>query len=178
MKKQNAFSGIKFVLLFFIVMAVFGCGYAFAPQGEYIDRRIKNIYVEPFGNKTAQAEVENFTRTAFIDQITQTSRFKAVPNVEEADAIISGNVISLNTLTISYRKSILAAEERMAITLESSFREKDTGKTLWASRAITGTVDYELQDDINLLPATRKRALAKLSRDTAEKAFNLMMSNF
>jgi hypothetical protein len=178
MKKQNAFSQIKFGLLFALVYAVFGCGYAFAPQGEHIDRRIKNVYVEPFGNKTAQAEVENFMRTAFINQINQNSRFKAVPNVEEADAIISGNVLSLNTLPISYRKSILAAEERMTVTLESSFREKDSGKTLWSSRRVSTTVDYELQDDINLLPATRKRALAKLSRDTAEKAFTLMMANF
>jgi len=178
MKKQKSFSKIKLGLLFSLVFVVFGCGYAFAPQGEHIDRRIKNVYVEPFGNKTAQAEIENFIRTAFIDQLIQNSRFKAVSNIEQADAIISGNVLALNTEALSYRKSILAAEERMAITLESSFREKDTGKTLWSSRNVTATVEYELRDDINLLPATRKRALTKLSRDTAEKAFNLMMSNF
>lgn len=178
MKKPNSCSGIKAGLLLSLVFVVFGCGYAFAPQGEHIDRRIKHVYVEPFGNKTAQAEIENFMRTAFIDQIIQNSRFKAVSNIEQADAIISGNVLALNTAALSYRKSILAAEERMAVTLEASFREKDTGKTLWSSRNVTATIEYELQDDINLLPTTRKRALTKLSRDTAEKAFNLMMSNF
>ncbi len=178
MKTKNLFFKIKLVLFAGLFSVVLGCGYAFAPQGEHIDARIKRIYVEPFANKTAQAEIENFMRTAFIDQILQYSRFKTVADIEEADAVISGKVLNLNATALSYRKSILAAEERMTVTLEVSFREKDSGKMLWSSRNITATVDYELQDDINLLPATRKRALAKLSADTAEKAFNLMMANF
>lgn len=178
MKTKNLFFKIKLVLLAGLLSVVLGCGYAFAPQGEHIDARIKRIYVEPFANKTAQAEIENFMRTAFIDQILQYSRFKTVADLEQADAVISGKVLNLNTAALSYRKSILAAEERMTVILEVSFREKDSGKMLWSSRNVMMTVDYELQDDINLLPATRKRALAKLSRDTAEKAFTLMMANF
>ncbi len=178
MKIQNAFSRMSWCLLVAITGMIMGCGYAFAPQGEHISPSVKNIYVEPFGNKTAQAEVENFMRTAFIDQILQTSRFKTVASVDDADAIISGNVLAISTTAISYRKSILAAEERMSVVLEATFREKASGKVLWSSRSVTMTVDYELQDDINLLPANRKKALTKLSRDTAEKAFSLMMSNF
>jgi len=178
MKKRDSFLRIKLSFLLLLVSIVIGCGYTFAPQGEHIDRRIKNIYVEPFGNKTAQAEIENFMRTAFIDQIIQNSRFKAVPNIEQADAIISGNILNLNTHALSYRKSILAAEERMTVILETTFREKDGGKILWSSRNVIATVDYELRDDMNSMPADKKRALAKLSRDTAEKTFNLMMANF
>ncbi len=177
MKTQNPRPKIRFGFLLALVLMVAGCGYAFAPQGDYIDQRIKNIYVEPFGNKTAQAEIENFMRTAFIDQILQNSRFKAVPNSEQADAIISGNVIGLNSVTLSYRRNILAAEERMTVVLEASFREKESGKVIWASRQIVGTVDYKLYDDTNPLPF-RKQALDKLSKDTAENAFNMMMSNF
>lgn len=178
MKSNRLLLKIKFILLAGLISIVLGCGYAFAPQGEHIDARIKTIYVEPFANKTAQAEIENFMRSAFIDQILQNSRFKTVAEVEQADAVISGKVLNLTTSALSYRKSILAAEERMGITLEVAFREKESGKTLWSSRSVTMTADYELQDDINLLPATRKRALAKLSRDAAEKAFNMMMTNF
>jgi hypothetical protein len=43
---------------------------------------------------------------------------------------------------------------------------------------MTQSVDYKINDDINLLPATRKQALMKLANDMAEKAFNLMMSGF
>lgn len=162
----------------FALTLIVGCGYTFAPQGEHIDRRIRHIYVEPFSNKTVQAELENYMRTAFIDQIIQNSRFKAVGSVEQADAVISGSVLNFNTAALSYRKSILAAEERATVMLEVSLRDLQTGKTLWSSRTVTGRVDYKLEDDINLLTATRKISFTKLARDTAEKAFNLMMSNF
>lgn len=177
MKKHQRGSKIRYCFLLALALMTAGCGYAFAPQGESIDPRIRSIYVEPFGNKTAQAEVENFMRTAFIDQIIQNSRFKAVPNPEQADAIISGNVLGLNTVTLSYRQNILAAEERMSALLEVVFREKESGKVLWASRHIIGTVDYKLNDAANPSPF-RKQALQKLSKDTAENAFNMMMSNF
>jgi hypothetical protein len=177
MKKQNVLSVIKSGLTLLMVWVVFGCGYTFAPQGEHIDSRIQNVYVAPFGNRTALAEVENYMRTAFIDQIIQSNRFKTVPDIEQADAIISGNVLNISTGTLSYRANLLAAEERMTVTLEASFREKDTGRIIWSSRSIVGTADYRLFDDTNPLPA-RKQALAKLARDTAENAFNLMMADF
>ncbi len=121
--------------------------------------------------------MENLIRTAFINQIIQGGRFKAVPDIEKADAIISGNVLNLNTAALSYQSNILAAEERMTATLEVDFREKDTGKMIWSSRNIVGTNDYRLQDVNNPRPA-RREALSKLARDTVENAYNLMMSNF
>jgi len=116
-------------------------------------------------------------RTAFIDQVIQSNRFKTVPTLEQADAVINGNVISLTTAALSYRNNILAAEERMTITLEASFREKESGKTIWSSQNVVGTTDYKLQDNVDPQPA-RRQALTKLAKDTAENAFNMMMSDF
>jgi len=157
------------VLAFVLVIA--GCGYSFSPRGETIDPAIRNIYVEPFGNKTAQADAENIMRTAFIDQVIQNSRFRAVENSAKADALISGNVVGL------YRQDILAAEERMTALLEVVFREKETGKIMWAAPRLAGTVDYKVTDAANPLPF-RRQAMRKLCADMAEKSFNMMMSNF
>ena len=64
------------------------------------------------------------------------------------------------------------------MVMEINFREKESGKTIWSSKNLTGQVDYKMVNNINMFPATRKNALIKLSNDTAEKAFNLMMSGF
>jgi DNA-binding beta-propeller fold protein YncE len=178
MKKQNFHFTVKTGLLMLFFSVVFGCGYTFAPQGEYINKSVKNIYVDNFGNKTAQAELENYVRTAFIDQFILSGRFKIVQSVELADAIVKGNILNLNTVPLSYRANTLAAEERAAMMLEVSFTEKESGKTIWVTKSITGTVDYKLEDNINLIPSTRKNAYVKLANDTAEKAFNQMMSGF
>ena len=177
MKKQRGLSVIKLLLLGLPCVLLLSCGYGFAPQGEHIDKRIVNIYVAPFVNKTSEAEAENILRNAFIDQILQGNRFKSVPTLEQADAVINVNIISITTGVLSYRNNILAAEERMTLTLEASLREKDSGKTIWSSQNVVGTSDYKLQDNVNPKPA-RQQALIKLAKDTAENTFNLMMSDF
>jgi hypothetical protein len=168
----------KFSLIAFPLTLLMACGYGFAPSGEYIDKRIQNIYVEQFGNKTSQAELENYIRTAFINQFIISSRFKIVDSMESADATVKGSVVNLIMAPLSYRVNTLVAEERATITMDVTFREREGGKTIWSAKSITGTVDYKIDDNINLLPATRKNALIKLSNDTAERIFNLMMANF
>jgi hypothetical protein len=76
MKKTQGSLLTKVLFLFFCALVLSACGYGFAPAGEYIDKRIQKIYVEQFDNKTFQAEMENYIRSAFIGQIIQTSRFK------------------------------------------------------------------------------------------------------
>jgi hypothetical protein len=178
MRKQNRRFLIKIggICLFFTL--IISCGYTFAPQGEYIDKHITTVYVQAFVNKTSQAGLENYVRTAFIDQFILSNRFKIVQNVESADAIIQGSVLNINTSPLSYRLNTLVAEERATMVLEINFREKESGKTIWSSKNLTGQVDYKMVDNINTFPATRKDAFIKLSNDTAEKAFNLMMSGF
>ncbi len=178
MKQKIIKSLIRAVLLCCFFAIIIGCGYAFAPQGDYIDKRIQKIYVGQFDNKTAQAEVENYVRSAFIDQFILTRRFKIVESVELADATIKGSILNLSTAPLSYRSTTIAAEERATMTLELTFREKESGKDIWKSQSISGTVDYTIASDINTLPATRKAAFIKLANDTAEKTFNQMMSGF
>jgi len=169
---------IKTLIICFSVALLFGCGYSFAPKGENIDNRIQKAYVESFENRTAQAGIENYVRTAFINQFIQNSRLKIVESAESADAIVKGKILNLNTSPLSYLSNALVAEERTTIILELTFLEYESGKTIWSSKNITGTFDYTLSDDINLLPATRKNAFIKLANDMAEKAFNLMMAGF
>jgi outer membrane lipopolysaccharide assembly protein LptE/RlpB len=178
MKKIKFEKSVKIIALFLLFTLFIGCGYAFAPQGEYVDKRIQKIYVEPFGNKTPQAEIENFVRTAFINNLIQYSRFKVVGSAAQADATIKGTVRHYNAETLSYRANKLAAEERISATLEVVFRDKENDKVLWSSSGIRGTVEYDLEDNINLIPIARKNALIKLANDTAEKAVNLMLAGF
>lgn len=168
----------KVVMICFYCAVLFGCGYSFASRGESIDKNIQKVYVESFENKTAQAEVENYVRAAFINQFIQNSRFKMVSGSESADAIVRGKIINLHTLPLSHLKNNLAAEERATIIMEVVFQDNSNGKVIWNSNNMTDSVDYILNEDINLLSNTRKQALMKLSNDIVEKAFNLMMSGF
>ena len=169
---------IKIAIVCFLSICLFGCGYSFAPRGESIDKNIQKVYVESFDNKTAQAGIENYVRTAFINQFIQNSRFKIASGSESADAIVRGKIVNLHTSPLAHLKNGLAAEERATIIMEIVFQDNSNGKVIWSANDMTDYADYALNEDINLLPAARKQALIKLSNDIVEKAFNLMMSGF
>jgi len=178
MNNKNRRLIIRIAIICFLSSFLFACGYSFATRGENIDNRIKKVYVQYFDNNTAQAEIENYVRTAFINQFIQNSRLKIVESAEAADAIVKGKILNLNTSPLAYGSNSLTVEERATIILELTFQENESGKIIWSSKNITGTVDYTVSNDINSLPATRKNAFVKLANDTAEKAFNMMMSGF
>lgn len=169
---------VKITIVFFLSAILFGCGYSFSSRGETIDKNIRTIYVDAFENKTEQGQIENYIRTAFINQFIQNSRFKIAPSAGAADAIVKGKIVNLHTTPLSHLQNDLAAEERATIVLEVVFQDNASGKILWSSNNMRESVDYALNEDINLLFQARKQALMKLANDMAEKAFNLMMSGF
>jgi hypothetical protein len=99
------------------MLLLISCGYSFSPGGEYIDQGMKTVYVEPFVNKTSEANVENVMRAAFINWFIAGNRFKVVDQADMADTIWRGSVNMLTTTALSFRTSNLAAEERMIFRL-------------------------------------------------------------
>ncbi|MGZ3635759.1 MAG: LPS assembly lipoprotein LptE [Syntrophales bacterium] len=166
------------VIAFFLsVFLVAGCGYRFSPGGEYIDKKIRTVFVENLANKTSEANFENTVRSSFIDQFIIGGRFTLVERRDNADAVFKGSVNSLITSPLSYQKSGLASGERLTLGMELVLEEEDTHKIIWNDKNFTAIQDYSYSD-INTRQTNRSNALIKLSNDSAEKAYRLMMSGF
>ncbi|MCX7635270.1 MAG: LPS assembly lipoprotein LptE, partial [Syntrophales bacterium] len=145
--------------LFFTVTG--GCGYRFAGGGEHISGGIKNVYVETLENRTAEANIENIFRAAFVEWFIKGNRFRIVASPGEADAVWRGSITNLVSSPLSYGMVNLAQEEKLTVTLHLRFYERETGRVIWEDRNFSGSQDYpitSLQDT-----DTRKRnALSKL----------------
>lgn len=172
---NSSLTAYLFLLLFALLVS--GCGYRFSPGGEYIDKKIRTVFVDNFANRTSETYIEYTFRNAFINQFTTGSRFKIVDSREKADAVFRGSIDNLTTAPLSYQKSNLAAEERITVTMELAFEEQDTKKSIWTNKNFSGYQDYGTPD-LSSKEANRKNALIKLSTDTAERAYRLMMSGF
>jgi hypothetical protein len=168
-------SGI--IILLVILLISSGCGYHFSPGGEYIDPDVRKVFIEPFGNRTSQANLEDTVRLAIADWFIRGQRFKIVDTQDQADALFKGAVKSLTTTPLSYRGTNVAAEERMTLTLDLSFEDRRTKKVIWKNGDFSGTQDYTVAS-VNETETARKNALTKLSRDTAERAYRMLMSGF
>jgi hypothetical protein len=168
---------ISLLLCLLSALLISGCGYRFSPGGEYIEKKIRTVFIDNFTNRTGETYIDNTIRNAFINQFTTGSRFTIVDRREKADAVFRGSIDNITTAPLSYQKSNLAAEERVTITMELAFEEQDTKKSIWTNKSFSGYQDYATPD-LNSKEANRKNALIKLSNDTAERAYRLMMSGF
>lgn len=168
---------VRFIILTTMFLILAACGYHFSPGGEYIDPDVRKVFIEPFANRTSQANLEDTIRLAITDWFVRGRRFQIVDNEAQADAIFRGTVKSLTTAPLSSRTTNLAAEERMTLTLELSFEDRRTKKVIWKDANFSGTQDYPVAS-LSDTETARKNALTKLSRDTAERAYRMMMSGF
>jgi Lipopolysaccharide-assembly len=168
---------IKIMAVFLSVFLIAGCGYRFSPGGEYIDKKIRTVFIDNFTNKTSEANIENTIRNSFIDQFIIGGRLVLVEGREKSDAIFKGSVNSIVTSPLSYQKTGLASGERLTVAMELVFEEQDSHKLIWNNKNFTAIQDYSFTD-LNTRDTNRSNALIKLSNDLAEKAYRLMMSGF
>lgn len=166
-----------FPILIAAILIMAGCGYRFSAGGEHIDPGIRKVFLEPFGNRTSEANVEDSFRLAMTDQFVKGKRFQIVDGEDQADALVRGTVKALATTPLSYRTTNLAAEERMTLTVELTFEERRTRKIIWKDENFTGTQEYPVAS-LSDTETSRKNALSKLANDTAERAYRMLMSGF
>lgn len=169
---------------FLIVIVLFsflasGCGYHFSPAGEHINKSIQTVFVDNFSNKTSEVNIENYFRNSFIDQFRKGSRFKLVSSKDLADAVFKGSINSLVTPHLAYSETRLAKENRVTVSMEVVFEERETKEIIWANKNLSGSEDYIVDESSpNTTETNRKNAIKELADDTAEKAYRYIMSGF
>lgn len=165
------------VMMVLTALLLTGCGYHIAGGEESVSPTFRTVFVDVFTNKTSEAYAENIFRTAFISRFVQEGRFKLARSRGEADVICRGTVRSIQAAPLSYKSTNLSAEDRITVTMEISFEERESGRSIWSDGAFTGTGDYPVTT-VGVTEGSRKNALTKLANDTAERAYRLMMSGF
>ena len=167
------------VLMVLTALLLAGCGYHLAGGGaeESVAPGLRTVFVDVFTNRTGEAYAESIFRSAFISRFVQEGRFKLARSRGEADAILRGTILSLQASPLAYKATNFSAEDRITITLEIFFEERESGRTIWENRGYIGTGDYPVTT-AGVTESSRKDALTKLAGDTAERTYRLMMSGF
>jgi hypothetical protein len=165
------------VLLLLASLLLAGCGYRFAGEEESVAPSFRTVFVDTFTNKTGEAYAENIFRSAFIGRFVQEGRFNLARSRGEADLICRGSVRNLQAAPLAYKANNLAAEDRITVTLEISFEERESGRVIWADGSFVATGDYPVTT-AGATESSRKNALVKLANDSAERVYRLMMSGF
>jgi curli biogenesis system outer membrane secretion channel CsgG len=92
---RNQF-GLAALLVFSIFAA--NCGYQWQGVGNPWARQgVERIYVETLSNETLRTGVESLFTGALLKEIARGKRLRLVNNIKDADAILSGSVITVES---------------------------------------------------------------------------------
>ncbi|HET6489326.1 MAG TPA: LPS assembly lipoprotein LptE [Syntrophales bacterium] len=167
------------LLLIALLSMPAACGYRFSPGGEWIDSRLKTVFVDNMVNTTSEPFVEIYLRNGFEDQFRKSSRFRLANSKDTADTILQGTILSLTTPPVAYDRNDKATQGRAVMTVTLLFEERDNKKKIWATSNFSGNETYQIdQANPNATSVSKTAALQKLSNDMAEKAFRNLMSGF
>jgi len=161
-----------------LLFSCLGCGYHFSPGGENIDTDIRKVFIGNFSNSTSEVNVENYVRNAFFSRFRRSARFTLVAGKGEADAVLTGKILSITSAHLAYSSSDLAKEDQVLMTLEVVFQRTDNNGIIWMNKGLSGREAYAVNVSTTTTAANKEEAIRKLSVDMADKAYRNIMSGF
>lgn len=113
-----------------------GCGYQFSGQSTFLPKDVRRVYVEPFINKSREVGLEKELTIAVRSEVYRMGRLQIVHQAEQADAILSGVIRSLdsNVASVNRHDSLLQYESVM--TIDVILRRREPEEILWRALGV------------------------------------------
>lgn len=131
-------------------VALGGCGYNLVGRASNIPEDIQKIYVRPLENSTPRAQVEQILTSAISNELLTRRRFVSVNSAEEADAILSGNVISFVVRPVTFDQDGLANAFEVVISADMKFERRPVAgeevEVIWSNSRYVFRQDYPLEE--------------------------------
>jgi outer membrane lipopolysaccharide assembly protein LptE/RlpB len=173
-------AGRHFILNLFLCIAlifVTGCGYHLRGGGDALPEDIRTVALISFVNKTYDAEIELLISSALSAELSKGSRLDLVPE-PEADAIVSGTVLSIKDTPVSFSSSDVASEYRITVKVDVVLT-RSGGNVIWKGKGIEEVADYQsVPGNIEETERNRDEARQKLAVEMADLIYDRLFEGF
>jgi outer membrane lipopolysaccharide assembly protein LptE/RlpB len=155
------------------------CGYHLAGRTEALPKSIHVIAVPALENTTNSYRIEQRLTAATVHEFLARTPYKISSNVEGADALLRGKVVSLEAVpllfdTVSGRATTMLVTVKCDITLTAA----DTQKVLFHDDNFVFRNEYEISTDVQSFFGEQDPALNRLARDFAQRLVAAVTENF
>ena len=120
-----------------------GCGYRLSGTGSFLPEHIKSIQIRNFQNRTSRVQAEQFVTFAVRDEFLRRSRLKLVEVVDQADALMEGEIVDFDVTPVSYSDSA-ADKYQVRITLNIRLMDLKNGQVLFENQRLRYLDTYEI----------------------------------
>lgn len=174
-----------FYIICFLALFLAGCGYT---TKTLLPNYIKTVYVENFKNKidlTAEVSdkvpyklykpgLENDMTKAVVDRFIFDGNLKVTKERDEADAILSGELLEYVKEPLRYDSDDNVIEFRVRVVVAAKFLDRKTNKIIWQSGKFSGESSQRTEGALQKSEDTAKdEAVADAARRILEKTIEV-----
>jgi outer membrane lipopolysaccharide assembly protein LptE/RlpB len=161
-----------------LLLALSGCGYALVGRGSNVPEDVREVYLQPFENRTQRTQVEQFLTRALADELVTRQRFAVVGGTEGADAVISGSVVGFDAIPVTFDPTGRATEYEIAITAQIAFKRTGSEEVLWSTDRYTFRESYPINPADADYFDREDEAIEDASRRMAETVVSDLLEGF
>ena len=110
-----------------------GCGYHFASEGSGLPQDAKTIYVSRFSNSSRFTGVNDEFMRYLKDQIAEHKRLQLVDQPSQADLVLSGQILRVDTAPVGFNGVSEASLYQQYMVVRAQLQDRRTDKVLWAN---------------------------------------------
>lgn len=167
----------KTFLLLLISLFFLQCGYHLRGTGSFLPAHIKKINIPMFKNLTTRFELDLKLTQSVINEIVARGKVEITGDMESADAVLVGEVISFGATPIAFSKE--ASADRYNITVVASIVLRD----LVNQKVIFSNPNFRYQDDYEVPQGTdfesvESEALNKIAEKFARSLVSTILEGF
>ena len=113
-----------------------GCGYQFSTTGEGFPKDVRTVFVAPFVDTTRDVGIDREITSALRSEFRRRGEIRLADRLEDADAILTGVVRSLDTRVVSVNKNDEVLQYEVALVVDLSLRRRSPDELLWRTQGI------------------------------------------
>jgi outer membrane lipopolysaccharide assembly protein LptE/RlpB len=162
------------VSLVLLVAATSGCGYSL--RG-HLPGHIQSIAVPIFVNRTQEPAVESVITRAVVEAFSTNGRLR-VARLEDADAILEGEVVGYAVDSIAFDRNANVQLYRLRVVLNLTMRDLRRNTVLFREPNFSDKADFRVRGAVSQTIAREETALRQAALDIARTVVSLAVDRF
>ena len=151
-----------------------GCGYSLHGT---LPSHLRTVAVPLFRNLTSVPAVENFLTNAVLNAFVTNGRLR-VAGVDQADAILEGDVTAYSLQSIAFDAAANVRQYRLTVTLNLRFRDVRRNELLFQRTGYSDRADFAVPGTVADTIVATETALQQAARDIARSVVSFTIEPF
>lgn len=132
---------------------------------------VRSVAIPTFANRTERAGLELDVTQRVLHTFLSNSQLAVKPRIEEADAVIRGEIYGYQRVPISWDQTNRIVQYKLRILCRVRFENRRTGEVIWQTDDIDGITSYSL---LATPPETEEQAIFLAADELARDIIHLI----